>query len=92
MMHLVYRIPSSEITWGLARDTTNSLVDPGSWNDTDDPALYYYLLDFEEGWPGIPSLQAGDDPDVIRWAGWPLENLPERVRDIPESYRQAPRP
>jgi hypothetical protein len=88
MMYLVYTTPPSNITWGLVRDTTRSLIDPGPWNDNDDPALYYYLLDLEEGWPGNSTLQPGDDPDAIRWSGWPLENLPERVGDIPESYRQ----
>lgn len=92
MMYLVYRTPPSDITWGLVRDTTRSLIDPGPWNDNDDPALYYYLLDLEEGWPGNSSLQPGDDPDVIRWSGWPLEDLVERIDDLPESYRQPSLP
>jgi hypothetical protein len=90
MIYLVYRTPPSNITWGLVRDTTRSLIDPGSWNDNDDPALYYYLIDLEEGWPGNSSLQPGDDPEVIRWSGWPLEDLIERIGDLPESYRQEP--
>ena len=90
MMYLVYRTPPSDITWGLARDTTSSLIDPGPWTEADDPALYYYLLDLEEGWPGNSSLQPGDDPEVIRWSGWPLEDLTERIGDIPESYRHVP--
>jgi hypothetical protein len=92
MMYLVYRTPPSDITWGLVRDTTRSLIDPGPWNDTDDPALYYYLLDLEEGWPGSSSLQPGDDPDVVRWSGWPLKDLIERIGDIPESRRQPSLP
>jgi|EndMetStandDraft_6_1072998.scaffolds.fasta_scaffold500148_1 hypothetical protein len=90
MMYLVYRTPPSDVTWGLARNTTKSLIDPGPWNETDDPALYYYLLDLEEGWPGNSSLQPGDDPNIIRWSGWPLNDLIERVGDLPESYRQTP--
>ena len=88
MMYLVYRTPPSDITWGLVRDTTRSLIGPGPWNDNEDPGLYYYLLDLEEGWPGNSSLQPGDDPDVIQWLGWPLDALPERTTDIAESYRQ----
>lgn len=90
MMYLVYKTPPSDITWGLVRDTTTSLIDPGPWTDAEDPALYYYLLDLEEGWPGTSSLLPGDDPDVIRWSGWPLDQLIERVSDIPESYQQGP--
>lgn len=90
MMYLIYRTPPSNITWGLVRDTTRSLIDPGPWNEADDPALYYYLLDLEEGWPGDSSLQPGDDPEVIRWSGWPLEDLTERISDVPESCRQEP--
>ncbi|WP_396928283.1 hypothetical protein [Mycolicibacterium sp.] len=88
MMYLVYTAPPSNITWGLVRDTTRSLVDPGPWNENDNPALYYYLLDLEEAWPGNSSLQPGDDPDAVRWSGWPLENLPERIGDLPESSLQ----
>lgn len=90
MMYLVYKTPPSDANWGLVRDTTKSLIDPGPWNRNDDPALYYYLLDLEEGWPGNSSLQPGDDPEAIRWSGWPLVNLPERLRDLPESYRYKP--
>ncbi|BBZ32980.1 hypothetical protein [Mycolicibacterium confluentis] len=89
-MYLLYTTPPSDITWGLVRDTRRSLIDPGPWNDTDDPALYYYLLDLEEEWPGHIALQKGDDPDTIRWSGYPLEGLPERVSDIAERYRYTP--
>ena len=89
MMHLVYTAPPSDIIWGLVRDTRESLIDPGPWNDSDDPALYYYLLDLEEGWSGPSSRQPGDDPDTIHWRGDQREGLPERLSDVPETYRYA---
>ncbi|SOJ57200.1 hypothetical protein MSIMFB_04677 [Mycobacterium simulans] len=92
MMHVVYKAPPLDITWGLVRDTRESLIDPGPWNDFDDPAFYYYLLDFEEGWPGPLSRQPGDDPDTIHWRGDQREGLPERLSDIPVSYRHTPPP
>jgi hypothetical protein len=91
-MCLVYTTPPSDIIWGLVRDTGRSLINPSPWNDTDDPALYYYLLDLEEEWPGHVSHEPGDDPDTIRWSGLPCEGLPERLSDIPESYRHTPPP
>lgn len=86
MMYLVYTTPPSDRTWGLVRDTTQSLINPSPWNDADDPALYYYLLDLEENWPGNFSRQP-DEPDTISWFGNPLDNLYERPSDIPEVYR-----
>jgi hypothetical protein len=90
-MYLVYMTPPSDITWGLVRDTRESLVDHGPWNDSDDPALYYYLVDLEEEWPGRVSRQPGE-PDSIRWRGDRLEGLPERLSDIPEAYRYTSPP
>src|ERR1700722_12196590 len=60
MMYLVYTIPESNRTWGLARDTRKSLIGFGPWHDTDDPALYYYLLELEENWPGRHSREPGE--------------------------------
>jgi hypothetical protein len=89
MMYLVYTQPRYDITWGLARDTRESIIDPGPWLDVDDAVRYYYLLDLEEGcatgWP--------DDPSAILWCGYPLEDgLPERPSDIPEAHRHTPAP
>lgn len=89
-MFLVYTAPPSDITWGLVRDTRTSLINQGPWNDTDDPALYYYLLDLEEEWPGGVALEPGDDPGVIRWSGDRQEALPETVTELPASYRHTP--
>jgi hypothetical protein len=89
MMYLIYTAPPSDRTWGLVRDTRESLINPSSWNDTDDPALYYYLLDLEENWPGRHSRRPGE-PDTIWWQGHPLENLVENAGDLPTTYRYTP--
>jgi hypothetical protein len=52
MMYLVYKAPPSDITWGLARDTRESMINPSPWQNVDEAVLYYYMLDFEEDWPG----------------------------------------
>lgn len=88
-MFLVYKAPPSDKTWGLARDTRQSIIDPGPWQSVDDPALYYFLLDFEENQPSSSSLQPGE-PDTIWWFGFPREGLPEHPSDIPEAYRLTP--
>ncbi|KZS86133.1 hypothetical protein B4U45_02180 [Mycobacterium persicum] len=90
MMYLVYQAAPSEITWGLVRDTRKSLIDPGPWTDFDDPALYYYFLDFEEGWSGPVCGEPQDDLDTIHWRGDQTEGLPERVSDIPNECRYTP--
>lgn len=90
MMYLVYKSPPSDITWGLARDTRRSIIDPGPWPDADEAASYYYLLDLEEGCgsSGYPS-----EPGAILWCGFPLEeDLPARPSDIPDMYRFTPSP
>lgn len=89
MMYLVYTQPSHDITWGLVRDTRESLIATGPWSDADDAARYYYLLDIQEGcatsWP--------DDPSAILWCGFPVEDdLPERPSDIPDEHRHTPAP
>lgn len=89
MMYIVYKAAPLEITWGLVRDTRESLIDAGPWNVTDNPALMYYLLDFEEGWGGPLSPEPGKDPDIIRWRGDQQEALPHRVLEVPESHRYA---
>lgn len=91
MMYLVYRAPPSDRTWGLARDTRQSLINPGPWNDTDDPARYYYLLDLEENWPGLHPRRPGE-PDTIWWHGHPLNDVITHPGDISEQYRYSAPP
>lgn len=91
-IRLVYVTPPSNRTWGLARDTRSSLIDPGPWTDADDPALYYYLLDLEEDWPGAASREPGEDPDLIWWRGHPLDDLPGLFSELPADYRYTPPP
>jgi hypothetical protein len=35
-MYVVYTAPPSDRTWGLARDTRDSIIDPGPWPDLDE--------------------------------------------------------
>jgi hypothetical protein len=75
-MYLVYKSPPSDITWGLARDTRESIIDPAPWPDVDEAVTYYYLLDLEEGCAtGHPR-----GPDTILWCGDPLRTDPPCVR------------
>jgi hypothetical protein len=89
MMYLVYTAPPSDRTWGLVRDTRESIIDPGPWPDLDEAVLYYYLLDFEEDQPSSSFRRPGE-LDKIWWFGFPREGLPERPSDIPEAYRYTP--
>jgi hypothetical protein len=89
-IRLVYAAPPSDRNWGLARDTRRSLISPAPWHHTDDPALYYYLLDLEENWPGNSSREPGEDPDKVWWHGYPLDGLYEVVSKIPDTYRYRP--
>ena len=89
MMYLVYTAPPSNRTFGLARDTRNSIIDPGPWPDLDEAVLYYYLLDFEENQPSASFRRPGK-PETIWWFGFPRDGLPERTSDIPEAYRHTP--
>jgi hypothetical protein len=93
MMYLVYAAPPSDIIWGLARDTRESLFDPagGPWLDVREAVVYYYACDFDESQPWSSFRQPGE-PDVIRWDGDPREGLPERPSDIPDGYRYTPPP
>ena len=91
MLYLVYAAPPSDITWGLVRDTRESLIDPGPWPDLDEAVLYYYLLDLEGIQPSGASRHPGE-PDTILWLGDCHEGLPERPSDIPEAYRHTPPP
>ena len=91
-IRLVYTTPPSNRTWGLARDTRRSLIDPGPWNDADNPALYYYLLDLEEEWPGGESREPGENHDLIWWRGYPLTDLPAHLSELPDAYGYTPPP
>ena len=91
-MYVVYRAEPLEITWGLVRDTRESLIDAGPWNDTDSPALMYFLLDFEEGWGGPLTPEAGKDPEVIRWRGDQQDSLPQLVVGLSESHHYVSTP
>lgn len=89
MMYVVYTAPPSDRTWGLARDTRASIIDPGSWPNSEEAVLYYYLLDFEENQPSSSFRRPGE-PDTIWWFGFPREDLAERLSSIPEAYRRTP--
>lgn len=89
MIYVVYTAPPSDRTWGLVRDTRTSTIDPGPWPDLDEAVSYYYLLDFEENWPGRFSRQPGE-PDTIQWFGDRDAGLPEHPSDIPEAHQYTP--
>src|ERR1700739_566363 len=91
MMYLVYTAPPSDRTWGLARDTRQSIIDPSPWPDLDEAVLYYYLCDLEENQPSAFFPRPGES-DTILWRGFPREGLPERPSDIPEMHRYVPSP
>lgn len=105
LMFLVYTAPPSDRTWGLVRDTRESIIDRGPWPNLDEAVLYYFLVDFEENQPSSSSRQPGE-PDTIWWFGYPRENLltgrraslrrigirrrPERPRLAPAKMKVAP--
>ncbi|MCP9274003.1 hypothetical protein [Mycolicibacterium arenosum] len=94
-MHLVYQTPPSTITWGLVRDTRESIIDPAPLPSLKEAVRYYYLLDLVEN--RVTSLpHPGNDPEVILWHGDQsyseddCEGLPQRSADIPDQYRVPP--
>ncbi len=89
MIYLVYTSPPDAITCGLARDTRESLIDPGPWLSLDEAVRYYYRLDLEEGGAATYSAHKGD-PETILWDADFSEGLPERPSNIPETYRYTP--
>jgi len=89
MMYLAYIGAPSHFTRGPVRHTRPSLIDPGPWLSQDDPALYYYLLNLEEGRVSASFRHPGN-PDTILWDGFPREGLPEQPSEIPEAYRYIP--
>jgi hypothetical protein len=75
VIYVVFTAPPSDKTWGLVRDTRTSIIGPGPWPDLDEAVSYYYLLDFEENWPGrsrgslgspTPSSGPATDSQVFR--------------------------
>ena len=86
MFHVVYTAPPSNRTWALARDTTESVVDPGPWPNDDEAARYYFLVDFEENQPATSFRRPGD-VDAIWWFGHPRNGLPERPSGLPKQAR-----
>jgi hypothetical protein len=89
MMYLVYTAPPSDRTWGLVRDTRESIIDPSPWPDVGEAVLYYYLCDLEENQPSAFFRRPGE-PDTIRWRGDRHTYLPNRASSIPEAYRYTP--
>jgi hypothetical protein len=89
MMYVVFTAPPSNRTWGLVRDTRTSIIDSGPWPDVDEAVSYYYLLDFEENWPGTFSREP-NEPDTIQWFGDVGADLPEYPSDIPAAHRHMP--
>lgn len=90
VMYVVYSAPPSDRIWGLVRDTRESLINPSPWNESDDPALYYYLLDLEENWPGAESREPDESDDLIWWGGDPVTDLPADLSALPADYRYTP--
>lgn len=88
-IYLVYTAPPNAITWGLARDTRESLIDPGPWFSLEDAVRYYYLLDLDEGRMSASFRHPGD-PTTILWDADVTEGLPVRPSDVPEAYRYTP--
>jgi hypothetical protein len=89
MMYLVYTAPPSDRTWGLVRDTRESIINPSPWQNLDEAVLYYYLCDLAENQPSSSFRRPGE-PDTIWWFGYPREGQPERPSDIPDAYRYTP--
>ena len=89
MMYVVYKAPPSDITWGLARDTRESTIDPGPWQDVDEAVLYYYLLDLEGIQPSEFSRHPGESGTIL-WLGDRCADLRVLPSDIPESHRYTP--
>lgn len=100
VMHLVYEAPPSNITWGLVRDTRESIIDPTPWPSLEVAVRYYYLLDLCENRVSAAFPHPKNDLNLIVWHGDhsygddSSERLPQRVADIPDAYRyeQPPTP
>jgi hypothetical protein len=92
-MYLVYKAPPSPITWGLVRDTRQSIIDPAPWPSLEEAVYYYYVLDLCENRVSASFPHPGDDPEVILWHGDQVytedscEGLPQRPTDISNQYQ-----
>jgi hypothetical protein len=91
MMYLVFTAPPSEQIWGLARDTRQSIIDPGPWPDAQEAARYYYLVDLQENQPSTFPQESGI-PTAIRWLGYVQASVPDDVVNVPERHRQTTSP
>lgn len=85
-LRVVYTAPPSAQTWGLARDTRESIIDSGPWPDADEAAQYYFLVDFEENQPSS-SPGGSDARGNIWWFGHSEQPLPQTLSEVPDSYR-----
>ncbi len=90
LMYLVFQAPPSDITFGLARDTRSSLIDPGPWPSLDEAVRYYYILDLEGIQPTAPGRGYGNEPGDILWLGDRTADCTKRLVDIPEAHRYFP--
>jgi hypothetical protein len=91
LLYVVYTAPPSNRTWGLVRDTTQSIINPGPWDSHDNPAHFYYRIDFEENQPSS-SMRPPDEPDTIWWFGHPRHELPRHIDEITEDKRYSGMP
>jgi hypothetical protein len=93
VMYLVYTAPPSSLTWGLVRDTRESIIDPGPWSSVVTAARYYHQLDLCENRVSASFRVPGLDIDVILWHGdhtyreEPRRDLPQRTSEIPPARR-----
>jgi hypothetical protein len=82
-IYVVYTTGSSTVTWGWARDTRTSLIDPGPWPDAAEAARYYRLLDFDSA----ATAMAPTARDSIQWYGDRLDDLPQQPTELRDSHR-----
>lgn len=98
MMYLVYKAPPSTITWGLVRNTRESIIDPAPWPSLEVAVRYYYLLDLCENRVSASFCHPGTDSDVILWHGdqsysdGRCAGLPEYPADVPDAFRYTASP
>jgi hypothetical protein len=85
-IYVVYTTGSSNATWGWARDTRTSLIDPGPWPDATEAARYYRLLDFDSA----ATAMAPTVRDTIQWYGDRLGDLPQQPTELRDSHRHVP--
>jgi len=79
-MYVVYEAPPSDITWGLVRDTGESIIDAAPWPSLDEAVLYYYLLDLQENRVSASFPHPGA-AGTIAWHGDRHRRLPQGLSD-----------